>query len=55
MDKPCFDSLFYITATVEHYTVTVSLNRPVHAVNLRDVLGTQLGGMTMFLRRENVY
>jgi len=43
-------SLFYVTAIVDHYAVTVSLNRPVHAVKLRAVLETQLGGITVLLR-----
>jgi len=43
-------SLFYITAIVDQYAVTVTLNRPVHAVNLRAVLETQFGGIAVLLR-----
>jgi hypothetical protein len=50
MDKPSIDLLCYITAIVDHYAVTVSLHRPVHAVNLRAVLETQLGSITVRLR-----
>jgi hypothetical protein len=49
MDKPSIDSLFYLTAIVDHYTVTISLHRPVHGINLRAVLETQLGGLTVRL------
>jgi len=54
-DTPSVDSLFYITAIVDYYAVTVSLNRPVHAVNLRTVLETQLGGITVLLGWDNFY
>jgi allophanate hydrolase subunit 2 len=50
MDKPPIDSLFYITAIVDHYAVTVSLNRLVHAINLKAVLEIQLGGITVRLQ-----
>jgi hypothetical protein len=48
-DKPSIESLFYITALVDYYAVTVSLNRPVHVINLRAVLEKQLGDITVLL------